>query len=236
MKAWITHTIEDNEIVDKLKASLSEAQIEYIDVANEIMPGDNIVESIYQAISSADIIFVILSKASNDRQWFSTEIGLIISEIRNNPNKKVIPILVDKHITPPPFINQYQYLDLTNKEVIDNQIIKLIDVLKTKERKVYSNKNIDDISHRLFLTKEELLRKEKEEYEKQKKQKQRILSVTLVTTLTFATFSIGLFTLIGEYSLFKDINTNTFSSLLIGMIGLLAGVIVSLLFERLKNK
>ena len=65
--------------------------------------------------SESDIIFVILSKSSSSRQWFSTEIGLIISEIHDHRHKRIIPILKDREAQIPPFINQYQCLETVLK-------------------------------------------------------------------------------------------------------------------------
>lgn len=85
-----------------------------LDIYNTILPGDNIMEAIYKGISESDMVLVILSKANNGGEWFSSEIGIIISEIRNHRYKKVIPILKDRDSVIPPFIDQYQFLDASD--------------------------------------------------------------------------------------------------------------------------
>ena len=183
MKVWITYALEDKEFVDRLKAHLRQSDLEVLDVENEILPGDNIVESIYKAIANADLILVILSKSSNDRQWFSTEIGLIISEIRNNRHKKIIPILKDKQAVIPPFINQYQYLDLSEGKDSSVQLDKLVTTLQSRKDTKTDLKELDIKTTELIFSRQNLLEKEKYEYERQRRQKQKLISLTFLTTI-----------------------------------------------------
>ena len=82
MKAWITYSYEDSSFVEIFKSGLVNENIEFIDTETEILPGDNIVETVYENISKAEIIFVVLSKYNANKEWFSTEIGILISEIK----------------------------------------------------------------------------------------------------------------------------------------------------------
>lgn len=236
MKVWITFAFEDKEFVERLRKHLREADIEVLDVENEILPGDNIVESIYQAISSADIIFVIISKASEERQWFSTELGLIISEIRKNRHKKIIPILKDRQAQIPPFINQYQYLDISESKDAGLQIDKLIATIKTREKRVVEFKDSDTISTELLLTKEDLLKQEKYEYEKQRRQKQRLLSLTFLTTILATTLTLVSFLFASKDFFSLKIDSDIIRTIIPIMLGLLIGVLVSTVLEQLKKK
>lgn len=133
MKIWITYASEDKEFVERIRAFLKKSDVEILDVENEILPGDNIIVAIADAIAKADLILVILSKSSSERQWFSTEVGLIISEIRKNSHKKIIPILKDRSAVIPPFINQYQFLDLSENRDTETQLERLLKTLQVRK-------------------------------------------------------------------------------------------------------
>jgi len=235
MKAWITYAFEDKEFVEKLKSILRKADLEVLDVENEIMPGDNIVETIYKAISESDIIFVILSKSSSGRQWFSTEIGMIISEIRNNRQKKIIPILKDKDAEIPAFINQYQCLDASDPKNLNYQFDKLLSTLNAKKEIHIENKELDKKANEMFLTRDFLLQKEKLEYEKQRKLKQKQISLVLLTTFFTTLVSILAF-FISTKDLFHFGNTTITTTTLITLLfGVLIGLVVSVIFNQLKK-
>jgi len=135
METWITYSYSDIDFVEKLKSLLQDSGLEFQETEHEILPGDNIVDTIYKSITKAEIIFIVLSKDSVERKWFSTELGIIISEIRNNPGKRIFPILIDKGVCIPPFIDHYQLLDLSDKKTYDLNIELLKKALKSpKER------------------------------------------------------------------------------------------------------
>ena len=128
MKIWISYSFTDKEFVSVLKTQLQNEQLEVVDYDNAVMFGDNIEDSIYNAISTADALLIILSKNSSDS--LLTEMGMIISEIKSNQHKKFIPILLDTQIPIPLFIKSYKYLDLTGEKKQKEQIEQLIEILK----------------------------------------------------------------------------------------------------------
>jgi len=234
MKVWITYAYEDKEFVEKLKNFLKKADLEVLDVENEIKPGDNIVETIYKAISESDIIFVILSKSSSGRQWFSTEIGLIISEIRNHRHKKIIPILKDKEAEIPAFINQYQFLDASDEKSINTQFEKLLTTINLRKESQIGNKEIDIKANEIFMSRDALLAKEKYEYERVSKQKQRQLYLVFLTTILTTLISLLAF-FVSTKSVF-NFDDNWRTPLLTVLIGTLVGALVSIILSQLNKK
>ena len=235
MKIWITYASEDKEFVERLRTFLKQSNLEILDVENEILPGDNIIVAIADAIAKADLILVILSKSSSERQWFSTEVGLIISEIRKNSHKKIIPILKDKSAIIPPFINQYQFLDLSENRDTETQLEKLLKTLQIRKDLTSDDRKLL-VESELTFSRDELLEIEKYQYEKQRKQKQKLVSITFLTTI-LATF-ITLFSfLISGKDLFnldsKFANSTTIITLLLGAF---IGAIVSLILNQFNKK
>lgn len=235
MKVWITYALEDKDLVQAIKSKLTEAEIETLDIENVILPGDNIVESIYSAISKADIIIIILSKASNEKKWFSTEIGLIISEVRKNRSKKLIPILKDRQAEIPPFINQYQYLDFTDGGDINRLLDILLLSLKSRKEHHLDENLIIEQNNQINISRREWLEKEKYEYEKEKRSKQKQITYTFLFTFLGALVSIFAI-LISTNKIFNETEYPLSRTLLTVLTGVAVGVIVSLILNQLKRK
>lgn len=235
MKTWITYSFSDREFVERLKTSLKGSGLEFQDMDHELLPGDNIVDTIYQSISEADIIFVILSKEGVDRKWFSTELGILISEIRNNPSKKIFPVLVDRDVILPPFIDQYQFLDLSDNKNFDLNIERLKKALEQpKKRQLLTEERDIQISN-VIRSKHEMLEREKEYYDKKNKEKQKIIYLTTLMTVLVTFITLFVF-ILSNKGIFKLENENLIYTFMLVMIGAFTGAVISLILNRLKDK
>ena len=234
MKTWITYSYSDRDFVGKLKSLLQNSGLEFQETENEILPGDNIVDTIYKSITEAEIIFIVLSKDSVERKWFSTELGIIISEIRNNPGKRIFPILIDKGVRIPPFIDHYQFLDLSDKNNYDLNIERLKKALKSpKERELHIEER-DKQRSDLYQSKQELLKREKESYEKKKGERQRLVRLTTLMTI-LVTFIILFIFIISNKTIFKLDGNNLISSFILVLVGSFIGAIISLIINKRKE-
>jgi hypothetical protein len=233
MKIWITYTYEDRYLADKIGSYLLKAGFDVLNIEKEIRPGDNIVGAISDAISAADLILVIVSKNSDERQWFSNEIALTISEIRKDSNKRVIPILIDKSAKIPPFIDQFQFLDLTDRERFSYQMQKLVQTITSGKVKAPID-NLLGVITEVTTSRTKLLELEKIMYEKERLTKQKLVLTTFLTTiLSSALAFFSLFT--GAGRLFKmDPHFNY--SLVIALFGGLIASLVTLVLYQLTKK
>jgi hypothetical protein len=217
MKIWITYARENEDFVRYLKKNLQDAQLEVIDYESGIMPGDNVEYSISQSISSADIMLAVLPKRNEFKERIFFEIGLMVGQTQNNSHKRMIPILLDNQSRIPSFINQYQYLDLTNDNNSKMQIEKLIEMLK-------------------LLDKKDIFIKKEQEYKRKSKQKQYMLFMTLIATImtTFATIITFMFASedFFSFNIDKDIVLYAVSATIV----LLVGVFGSIILGQLKKK
>ena len=212
MKIWISYSFADREFVSVLKTQLQNAQLEVVDYDNAVMFGDNIEDSIYNSISTADALLIVLSKNSSDSLF--TEMGIIISEMKNNNQKKFIPILLDTQIPIPLFIKSYKYLDMTNDNNQEEQIKQLIEILK-----IYSQYNI-------------VAEKEKNEYYKKNKQRKFTLALALLTTIMTLVAFIMTFIYTGSINIDKNVIMYVVSA----AIAVFAGTFFSIFFQLLKKK
>ncbi|WP_041257320.1 toll/interleukin-1 receptor domain-containing protein [Fibrella aestuarina] len=236
MKIWITYSYEDKEFVDKIKYFLNQSDLEILDIENEILPGDNIVVAIAGAIEKADLILIILSKNSGERQWFSTEVGLIISEIRRDNHKKIIPIIKDKGSVIPPFINQYQFLDLSDEKDIDIRLEKLLKTLQIRKISEISDRKLY-LESEIVLSRDELLEYEKYEYEKQRNHKQGLVITTFLTTILAFLISVFSFFISGRNVIKFGPELSISSTTIIALVlGAFIGVIISLILIQFRKK
>ena len=234
MKTWITYSYNDRAFVGKLKSLLKNSGLEFQETEHEILPGDNIVDTIYKSIKDSEIIFIIISKDSYERVWFSTELGIIISELRNNPCKRIFPILIDKGAHIPPFIDHYQYLDLSDKNNFDLNIERLKKALKSPKEQELNIAEKDNQRFNLYKSKQELLKREEEYYENKKVERQRLVTLTTLMTIIVAFVVLFVF-IISNKTIFKLDGNNLISSFILIIVGSFTGAIISLILNRRKE-
>ena len=218
MKIWITYNQENEDFVISLKEKMQIAYLDVIDYEKVIMFGENIVNSIYQSVLDADIMLAILPAKEIVTTWFYYELGLFTSQIQNNSQKRIIPIILDKNSYIPQFVNQYQYLDLTNKDNLIEQVEKLIEMLK------------------LLNQKDIVLEENKTEYKRKNKQRQVSLYMTLIATIlsSFAFFLTFIFAS-GEFFQF-EINKDIVLTVVSAAIAVFVGAFMSIILAHLKRK
>ncbi len=234
MKVWITYAYEDKNFVNSLKKILDRSGVTVLDVENQIMPGDNIIETIYKAISDSDVILVVLSESSSGRQWFSTEIGIVISEIRNRKNKRIIPILKDKEAEIPAYIDQYYYLDLSDEKTANDRFERLVATLLLRKDREGDNTSVDQMANEIIISRDALLSKEKYRYEKYRMQQQRQLRLVLMTTI-LATLMIVLALVYMTKDAFS-LDDNWKTALGLVLTSTLIGASVSLIVNQFNKK
>lgn len=203
MTAWITYTMADRDSAERIERYLEDAGVRVLNDAIEVLPGDNIVAAMAEAVEKADLLLVIVSDNSNDKRWFSTEISLVVSEITNNPSKKLIPIVVNRYAKIPEYIRQYQPLYLFNS---DSELEKLSLVIRNWEKiketksdlvnvklaseKEHISRVEDSIESEIYKIEMQEYEAKLREYDIQYRQKQRLVSSTFLFSLVTATVGV----------------------------------------------
>lgn len=234
MKAWITYTISDTAFAERFTSELENNGIEFQDLEHEILPGDNIIDSIYKSISESEVVFVILSKESSNKKWFSTEIGILISEIRTNPTKRVIPILIDRGAEIPTFINQFKSVDFSDETKFTEKINLILKSLAVRKKFDEDIESYEKQHYQFIKSQEYLLLQEKLKYDKGFNEKQRIMYFITALTVILAFITFFIFLLSNE-SFLESGSKRFFTTLLALSIGMFLGGLISILFNRMKN-
>lgn len=108
-KIFISYSTKDLHIVNQVKNLASGKNIELFVAQYSIVPSQILSNSIEYAISNCDLFILLWSQNSKSSEWVPQEIG-----IAKAYGKTILPIILDKQLTLPGFINDLKYLDATS--------------------------------------------------------------------------------------------------------------------------
>ena len=95
-KAFISYSHSDKEIAIKLSENLRKNGIEVWIDKWEILPGDSLVQKIFEeGLSGIDAFIVIISKNSVDSKWVKQELDVALIK-RIEGITRIVPVLIDK--------------------------------------------------------------------------------------------------------------------------------------------
>jgi hypothetical protein len=159
LKVWISYSQKDKDFVNRLKLDLARFGIQAM-VADELVrPGESWVERISSSILDADCILIVLSSQSAHSEWMTSEIAFALSAKEAGRTGQLIPIILDRKTSLPPFLADIRYLDFSEASLYENNLATLaltISALKTTETRATSkNLKLDFLNaQRELLVKE----------------------------------------------------------------------------------
>jgi len=227
MKVWISYSSHDEKFVKLLAEDLISYNIE-VDTKENIKPGESIIRKITSGIKLADIILVIVASHSSTDNWQISEIATALSE-----EKFIIPILIEKNIYPPVFLEHLQYIDFTEKNNYDLNIKLLKDSLCSRDVKLNNSKSFEyDFIDAQKKISDLIIQNEKIAYSKFR----HSIFEKLAYLMTIFTIILGILS-IGIIGNFPIKITPFLMGLIIGLIGALIGYLLSkYLFNRFRLK
>jgi len=219
MNVFISYSQKDKGIVEDILKELSSLNIRIFSDTN-ITAGENWIQRIKEEIEQADLYLFFMSNNVNQSQSISSEISFAIIEKHNKSHKIILPILIEQIKELPFFISDFQYLDLSKKDLYAQNIDKLKNIISEyeKELSLYLSKGHDDGGFyqskgnidQEMISKAEYLnyaRKQLENEIKQQEEKRKksILSLNAVIITVFVTafVSSGL-SIFSLYNVFKE--------------------------------
>jgi hypothetical protein len=224
MKIWLSYYNKDRYIGDKILNFLQKTELEVIDSNSVISPGDSIFEKMYHLIQESDVYLIILSKNSSSDNFYPPELSLILSEYKKHPNKKIIPLIIDKDVVFPPFLTQFLGIKLTNYSKFEDFTNKLIQAIQIKEAPIHS----EDKSFRYFKDEIEmnqlLIQKELQEFKISREQEIKQFKVFIFSFfLTLIGIVLSLISLF-----FLPVSIDSFTAGII--LGAIFGIVLSIIF------
>lgn len=91
MKVFISHSLEDRNIVSTLKSNLALANIQAYIAEEDYQPGTDIWEKVKRNIDDSNVVIAILTRDGSRYSYVNQEIGYASSK----PDKQIIPIVED---------------------------------------------------------------------------------------------------------------------------------------------
>lgn len=129
---FLSYSSKDKFFVEKLSETFKSIGIQTWLYEAEIEPGDSISGKIEKAINEHDYFGIILSKYSINSKWVQRELKAALSKEINAGNDLIIPILIEKGITIPIFLQDKMYVDFTTSDQYDENLTKLLKKFEVK--------------------------------------------------------------------------------------------------------
>ena len=236
MNVWLSYSNEDIQIVNQIRDKLTQIRNIQIFTADlDIRPGDLYIGKIVELIKNSQIFLIFVSKNSEKSRYFSSEVALILSEWEKDPNKKVIPIILDKESIIPPFLNRFAGLDLSGPRKISDNISLLIDSIETDSKITLSNDEINSYYNDYIRNNYEILEQQKKEYKKKSIIKSSKLYFYLIIYFYVLIFIFSFFFLT-EITPVNSFTSELFLLLLGLLLGFVFGIWYSNFIDHFKNK
>lgn len=124
-KVFISYSTKDLTIVNHVKKTLANDEIDVFIAEYSTQPGANLSKDIQNAILNCDLFLVIWSENSKTSDWVQQEIG-----IAKGHDKYILPVVLNKSLTLPAFINNLKYLDSSMD--IEKALMKIKDIVFPK--------------------------------------------------------------------------------------------------------
>ena len=113
MKIFISHSNHDKKVASYLAQTLKSAGHEVFFDLWDITLGDNLLKRILEAIKSADVLILLLSRNSARSKWIMHEFSAIALNDITKQRQRIIPVLIDNGPIPS-YLSEYLCYDISS--------------------------------------------------------------------------------------------------------------------------
>jgi hypothetical protein len=128
MYIFVSHSSKDKAFARRLVNSVEFYGIPYFLDEREIKVGENIPETIYNALGRATHVIYVISKNSINSKWVAEELSVAKTRQLSNQGCTILPALIDD-VTPPASISHIKYADFRKWEVKESYFESLREML-----------------------------------------------------------------------------------------------------------
>ena len=126
-KIFLSHATEDKPLVEHIYSVLKQTYPDldpWLD-KYEIVGGDSLIDKIASGIDESKKFIIFLSDTSIQKPWVNKELKkAIIEEVNRGDQNFIIPVLVNKIIKTPAFLEDKFYIDVS--QYTEEELIKAI--------------------------------------------------------------------------------------------------------------
>lgn len=119
-KIFISYSTRDLSTVNLIRSSLQNLPVEIFVAEYSALPGNNLSQTIEQAIKNSDLFILLWSKNSQESSWVPQEIG-----IAKASGKIILPIILTPNLPLPGFIQDLKYLDINQNPIQALQFLQI---------------------------------------------------------------------------------------------------------------
>lgn len=133
MNVYLSYVRADRALASQLATDLAREGISVWRDEDRLLPGDNIVENIFNAIRESTDFLALVSGNSARSPWFSSELATALASIEASPNRRIIPIIAERGAKLPAFLGQFQAVDLSSSDKYAEYLPHLLKSLKAEK-------------------------------------------------------------------------------------------------------
>lgn len=147
MKAFLSHSSSDKELVSQVARHLGNARCVYDEISFE--PGRKTLTEIFKGLGETDLFVFFISRVSLDSDWVQAELLRANELLEEDQIKRILPIIIDKNITyksegiPDWLSRPYNLRYMSNAVLIQQKIDKALKELQLQQYE--KNKQLDKI-------------------------------------------------------------------------------------------
>lgn len=132
-RVFLSYSSEDDAAADTIRQSLAAYGVE-VWSSEDLKPGDNIAASIQREIDEADDVLILMSPSSEESPWVEYEAAAALATRELGARRKrIIPVLLDANVRPPPVLARFNYLDLSNPDKWQEGLTRLAKTVELDE-------------------------------------------------------------------------------------------------------
>lgn len=139
---FLSYAADDTAFADRIAKALAEDGTSVWKDKDSIQPGDRWIDELSRAIQDANVFIPLISKNYARSNFLNSEIAAAVAAQSSDPKRKIIPILIERGAHPPSFIDQFQYVDLSQDKDFETGVSRLKDAI-SRERPGSTSSPID---------------------------------------------------------------------------------------------
>jgi len=156
MNIFLSYTHQDSSIAKEVIQSLELAEHIVWDHRREIKLGDSIMHKVNEAIENSDVAIFLMSKKSTATQNWPYEWTQAVSSQNRGKLSQIIPVLLEKDVPIPFFLQDVRYLDASDPKTRMPRIKSLISALHASRLKQKRRLDYDSQTQRLKIEQSEM--------------------------------------------------------------------------------
>jgi hypothetical protein len=127
---FLSYSHEDKVLARQIADALRDAGFSVWRDEDHIRPGIDLAYAIQEALTHADAVVFLMSKEWASSTNATLEVAWAVGrEVRDEPIR-IIPVLTEKGVRPPPYLAGYAYLDIADTGLSTEQFVRLVDALR----------------------------------------------------------------------------------------------------------